>query len=103
MCIKMSEPFQDLNYISSFIPGIQNLCPKALEPIFTEELIFDLDVKHIFYVVKFVWIQTSRWTKWDGTIKPFHVSFWVVQLYSSLGKKLCAQDDVIFDVVVVKH
>ena len=30
-------------------------------------------------------IQTSMWTKWDGLIKPFHVSFWAVWLESSLG------------------
>ncbi len=36
-------------------------------------------------VIKCVWIQTSRWTKWDGLIKPFHVSFWAVWLESSLG------------------
>ncbi len=26
----------------------------------------------------------------------------MVQLYSSLGKKVCTQDDIVFDVVVVK-
>ncbi len=44
-------------------------------------------VKHIFHGIEFTQIKTFRWTKWDGAIKPFHVSFWVVQLYSSLGKK----------------
>ncbi len=84
----MSESFHNLNYIRLFILGIQNLCCKAFEPIFTKELIFDLDVKHVFHGIVFVQIQTSRWTKWDGAIKLFHVSFWVVQLYSSLGKKV---------------
>ncbi len=41
--------------------------------------------------------------KVDGALNPFYVSFWVVQLDSSLGKKVCTQDDVVFDVVVVKY
>ncbi len=60
---------------------------KAFEPIFTKEFVFDLDVKHVLHGIKSIRIQTFRWTKWDGAIKSFHVSFWVVQLYSSLGKK----------------
>jgi hypothetical protein len=71
----MSESFQTLNYICPFTLGIQNLCRKAFEPIFMEELVFDLDMKHVFHGIKFVQIQTSRWTKWDGAIKPFHVFF----------------------------
>ncbi len=47
--------------------------------------------------------QTSRWTKWDGLIKPFQFSFWVVNLESSIEKQVCTQDDVVFEVVVVKH
>ncbi len=50
-----------------------------------------------------VQIQTFRWTKWDGAMKPFHVSIWAIKLYSSLGKKVCTQDDVVFDVIIVKH
>jgi hypothetical protein len=69
----MSEYFHNLNYICRFILGIQNLGRKAFEPIFTEELIFDLDVKHVFHDIKFVRIQTSRWMKWDGAIKPFNL------------------------------
>ncbi len=59
-------------------------------------------MKHAFHGVKFFQIQTPRWTKWDGAIKPFH-SFWVIQLNSSLGEKVCTQDDVVFAIVVVKH
>jgi hypothetical protein len=54
MCIKMSEFFHDLNYICPFIIGIQNLCCKACELIFTEELVFDLDVKHVFHGIEFI-------------------------------------------------
>ena len=75
---------------------------QTFESIFSKELIFDLDVKHMFYGVKFVWIQTSRWTKWDGLVKPFQSSFWVVQFESSIGKQVCTQDDVVFDVIIVK-
>ncbi len=99
----MSECFCNLNYICLLILGVQDLGHKAFEPIFTKELVFDLDVKHVFHGIKFFQIQTSRWTKWDGAIKPFQVSFWVVQLNSKLGKKACTQDDVLFDIVVVKH
>ncbi len=99
----MSEPFHNLNYICLFILGIQNLCRKAFDPIFTKEFVLDLNVKHAFHGIKCVWIQTSRWTKWDGTIKPFYVSFWVVPLFSSLGRKVCTQDDVVFDIVIIKH
>jgi hypothetical protein len=71
----MSESFHDLNYICPFILVVQDLGHKAFEPIFTKELIFDLDVKHAFYGINLILIQTSRWTKWNRTIKPFHVSF----------------------------
>jgi hypothetical protein len=69
----MSESFHDLSYICFFILGIQNFCRKSFESIFTNDLIFDLDVEHAFLGIEFVQIQTSRWTKWDGVIKPFHV------------------------------
>jgi hypothetical protein len=55
--------------------GIQNLCSKDFESIFIKDLIFDLDVEHALLGVEFVQIKTSRWTKWDGVIKPFHVPF----------------------------
>jgi hypothetical protein len=71
----MSESFHNLNYISLFILGIQDLDREEFEPVFTKELVLDLDVKHVFHGIKFFQIQTSRWTKWDGSIKPFHVSF----------------------------
>jgi hypothetical protein len=71
----MSESFHDLSYICLFILGFQNLCRKTFELIFTKELVFDLDMKHVFHGIEFVRIQTSRWTKWDGVMKPFHVSF----------------------------
>jgi hypothetical protein len=71
----MSESFHNLNYICPFILGIQNLGREAFEPIFTEELVIDLDVKHVFHDVEFVQIQTSMWTKCNGAVKPFHVSF----------------------------
>ncbi len=87
MCIWMSESFHDLNYICPFILGIQNLCCKAFEPIFTKELVFDLDVKHVFCGIKFIQIPTSRWTKWDGAITPFHVFFWVVHFIPVLERK----------------
>ncbi len=83
----MSESFYNLNYIYPFILGIQNLCRKAFEPIFTRELVFDLYVKHVFHGIKFVQIQTARWTKWDGAIKPSHVPFWVVQFIPVLERK----------------
>ncbi len=60
MWVQMSESFHNLNYIYPFKLCIQNLCCKAFEPIFTKELVFDLDVKHVFHGVKFVRIQTSR-------------------------------------------
>jgi hypothetical protein len=69
MCILMSESFYDLSCICIFILGIQNLCCKAFKLIFTKDLVFGLDVKHVFNGVNFFQIQTSRWTKWDGTIK----------------------------------
>ncbi len=80
----MSESFHDLNYICLFILGIQNLCRKDFESIFTKELVFDLDVKHVFHGVKFVWIQTSNWLKLAGLIKPFCVSFRLM-LYLTLS------------------
>jgi hypothetical protein len=56
----MSESIQNINYICPFILGVHNLGPKAFELIFTEELIFDLDVKYVFHGIEFVQIQTSR-------------------------------------------
>ncbi len=50
----MSASFHDLSYICPFILGVQNLCCKAFESIFTKDLIFDLDVKHVFLGVEFV-------------------------------------------------
>jgi hypothetical protein len=50
----MSEPFHDLSYICLFILGIQNLFHKAFESISTKELIFDLEVKHVFHGLEFV-------------------------------------------------
>jgi hypothetical protein len=70
----MSESFLDLNYISFFILSVQDFGCKAFEQTFSKELVFELDAKHVFYGVKFIQIQTSRWAKWDGLIKPFHVS-----------------------------
>jgi hypothetical protein len=61
----MSEYSYNLSYICPFILGIQNLCCKAFPPIFTKDLVLDLDVKHVFHGVKFFRIQTSRWTRWD--------------------------------------
>jgi hypothetical protein len=90
------------SFESLFILGVQNLCLKAFESIFTKDLVFELDVKHVFHGIEFVWIQTSRWTKWDGLIKPFHVSFWADWFESSLGLQVCTQDDVVFDVIIVK-
>ena len=52
----MSESFHDLNYICLFIHDIQNLCRKAFESIFTKDLVFDLDVKHVFRGIEFVQI-----------------------------------------------
>ncbi len=98
----MSESFHDLNYICFFILGVQNLCHKAFESFFTKDPVFDLNVKHVFHGVEFVWIQTSRWTKWDGLVKPFQSFFWVVPLESSIGEQVCTQDDVVFDVIIVK-
>ncbi len=98
----MSESFHDFSYIFLFILGIQSLCCKTFESILTKELVFDLDVKHVFHDIEFVWIQTSRWAKWGGINKPFQVSFWVVWPESSLGMQVCTQDDVVFDIVVVK-
>jgi hypothetical protein len=69
----MSESFHYVSYICFFILGVQNLCHKDFESIFIKDLIFDLDVEHAFQSIDFFWIQTSRWTKWDGVIKPFHV------------------------------
>jgi hypothetical protein len=69
----MSESFHDLSYICLFIFGVQNLCRKAFESIFTKDLVFDLDVKPVLESIEFVRIQTSRLTTWDGVIKPFHV------------------------------
>ncbi len=83
------------------ILGVQNLGRKSFEPIFTRALVFNLDVKHVFHSIEFFWIQTTRWTKWDGAIKPFHVPFWVIQLDACFGKKSCTQDDVVFDIIVV--
>ncbi len=99
----MSESFNNLSYICFLILCVQNLSCKAFEPIFTKELVFDLYVEHIFHGVKFFWIQTARWTKWDGAIKPFHIPFWVIQLDSYFGKKVCTQDYVVFDIVIIKH
>jgi hypothetical protein len=50
----MSESFHDLSYICLFILGIQNLWCKAFESIFNKELVFDLDVKHVFHGVEFL-------------------------------------------------
>jgi hypothetical protein len=69
----MSKSFHDLSYICFLILGIQNLCSKYFESIFIKDLIFDLDVEHAFQSIEFVQIQTSKWTKWDGVIKSFHV------------------------------
>jgi hypothetical protein len=33
--------------------GLQNLCRKAFESIFTKDLVFDLDVKNIFHGIDF--------------------------------------------------
>ncbi len=35
-------------------------------------------------------------------MEKFQSSLWVVQLESSIGKQVCTQDDVAFDVVFVK-
>ncbi len=78
-----------------------NLCCKPFESIFTKDLIFGFD-KYVFHGIEFVQIQISRWTKWDGLVKPFQSSFWVVWLESSIGKQVCTQDDVVFDVAIVK-
>jgi hypothetical protein len=50
----MSESFHDLNYICPFILGVQDLSCKSFEPIFTKELVFDLDVRHVFHGIEFV-------------------------------------------------
>ncbi len=71
----MSESFHDIDYIYPFILGVQNFGCNAFELFCTEYLVFDLDVKHVFHGIKFIQIQTFRWTKWDGEVKPFHVSF----------------------------
>jgi hypothetical protein len=71
----MSESFHNLSYICFLILCIQNLGCIAFELIFTEELVFNLDVEHVFHGIKFFQIQTARWTKWDGAIISFHVSF----------------------------
>ncbi len=84
----MSGSFHDFSYVCLFLLGVQNLCCKAIESIFSKELIFELDVKHVFHGVEFVWIQTFRRTKRDGLIKPFHVSIWVVQLKPVLESTL---------------
>jgi hypothetical protein len=83
----MSESLHDLSYICLFILGIQNLCPKAFESIFTKELAFDLDVKHVLHGDKFVQILSLQvvevgWT--NQTIPCF------------------LQVDVVIDAIVVK-
>jgi hypothetical protein len=49
----MSESFYDIIYICLFMLGLQNLCRKAFESIFTKDLVFDLDVKNIFHGIDF--------------------------------------------------
>ncbi len=91
MCIQMSESFHDLSYICLFILGIQNLCRKAFGSIFTKDLVFELDVKHVFHGVEFVWILNLQvdkvgWT--NQTIPCFLLSSltwiqsWIASLYS---------------------
>ncbi len=87
----MNESFCNLNYICLFILGVQNLCCKAFESIFTKDLVFDLDVKHVFHGIEFLQILNLQvdkvgWT--NQTIPVFLLSsltwilYWKVSLYS---------------------
>jgi hypothetical protein len=62
-------------------------CCKVFESIFTNELIFDLDVKHVFHSVKFVQILNLQMDKVG----------WTNQTNSCF-----LQVDVVFDVIIVK-
>ena len=76
---------------SVFLLGVQNLCCKAFESIFTKDLVFDLDVKHVFHGIEFVQILNLQvdkvvWT--NQTIPCFLLSsltwiqYWIASLYS---------------------
>jgi hypothetical protein len=87
----MSESFHDLNYICRFIFGIQNLCCKAFESIFTKELVCDLNVEFFSHGIEFLRIlnlQVDEVGQTSQTIPVFFLSsstrihYWKASLYS---------------------
>ncbi len=78
-------------HICLFMLCVQHLCCKAFESIFTKGLGFELDVKHVFHGIEFVWILNLQvdkvgWT--NQTIPCFLLSSltwiesWIASLYS---------------------
>jgi hypothetical protein len=50
--IQLSESFNNLSCICTFILCIQNLGCKAFKQIFTKELVFNLNVEHVLAAIK---------------------------------------------------
>ncbi len=100
--IEMCEIVHDIADICPFIFCIKDLGGITVKLIFAKDFIFCLNKEHVFHGIKVCGGQTDRWAKWDGTIEPFHFSCWVTEFDACLQQKICTQDDVMFDGVIVK-
>ncbi len=72
---EMCETVHDIADICPLVLCIKNLGDIRAQPIFAKEFILCLDEEHVFHAVKVCGVQTIRWEKQDGTIKPFDFFF----------------------------
>jgi hypothetical protein len=69
----MSESFHDLSYICLFILGIQDLCRNLLSQSSPKISSLSWMCNMRSMTSNLFKSNSSRWTKWDGVIEPFHV------------------------------
>ena len=78
--VEMCEIVHDIADICLFIFCIKNISGVTVQPIFAKDFIICLDEEYVFHGIKVCGGQTARWAKWDGTIKPFHLSCGILSL-----------------------
>jgi hypothetical protein len=80
----------DILNISPLVPGVENLSGIYLEPILAEDLIFVLNVVHVFHVVKVSRCETFPGMHGKHAVIPENFATIIVKLDACFGKKISA-------------
>ena len=78
----------DVSNVSPCILGIKNFSGIYLEPILAKELIFVLNVVHVFHMVKVSRRETFMRRHGECAVVPEHFATIIVEFDASFGKKI---------------